>query len=111
MDMKVIPQLNVHQLKARLESADNKPLLLDVREAWEIRLCSLEGSLHIPMGQVPARLNELDPQREIVVLCHHGIRSNRVAFFLSHQGYSNVQNLAGGVNAWAREIDNTMSTY
>jgi rhodanese-related sulfurtransferase len=111
MDMSVIRQFDVHQLKARLESADDKPLLLDVREAWEFRLCALDGSVHIPMSQIPARLQELDTQREIVVVCHHGIRSNRVAHFLSHQGFRNVLNLAGGINAWAREIDKTMGTY
>ena len=111
MDMRIIPQLDVHQLKARLQSADDKPLLLDVREGWELKLCALQGALHIPMGQITARLNELDPQRAIVVVCHHGIRSNRVAQFLSHQGFHNVSNLVGGVNAWAREVDPTMKTY
>ena len=87
------------------------PLLLDVREPWEFRICSIQGSQLIPMGQIPASIKALDPERETVVICHHGIRSRQVAMFLEYQGFSKVINLAGGVDAWARDIARMMPTY
>ena len=81
--MESIQQINVSQLKSRLAQAGDRPLLLDVREAWEYNLCALPGSVHIPMGQIQARLNEIDRNREIVVVCHHGVRSNQVAHYLA----------------------------
>ena len=104
-------QLDVHQLKTRLGEPAEKPLLLDVREPWELRLCAIEGTLHIPMGQIPARLGELDPARETVVICHHGVRSYQVAYFLERKGFQNIYNLSGGIDAWAREIDPAMAKY
>ncbi len=103
--------LNVRQLKAGLDSQADRPQLLDVRELWEVRLCTLAGSLHIPMDQVPLRLGELDPLRRTVVICHHGIRSRHVAHFLELQGFADVWNLSGGIDTWAREIDHGMATY
>ncbi|MCB1790628.1 MAG: sulfurtransferase [Gammaproteobacteria bacterium] len=99
------------ELQAYLATTDSDPLLLDVREPWEFRICSIDGSQLIPMGQLPAALNALDPQRETVVICHHGIRSRQVAMFLDYQGFRSVINLAGGVDAWARDIDRQMATY
>ncbi len=104
-------QLNVRQLKAGLDSLPELPQLLDVRELWEVRLCALAGSLNIPMDQVAARLGELDRSRQTVVICHHGLRSHQVARFLECQGFGNVWNLGGGIDAWAREIDPGMATY
>ena len=109
--MGTVQQLQVRDLKARLDQPGNTPLLLDVREAWEMQRCALDGALHIPMGQIQARLDELDPEQEIVVVCHHGIRSNSVANYLARNGFTRLYNLAGGINAWAREIDKNMSTY
>ena len=63
------------------------------------------------MNQVQTRLHQLDQNREIIVVCHHGIRSSQVAHYLAHQGYSKLYNLAGGIDAWAREIDPNMRTY
>jgi rhodanese-related sulfurtransferase len=88
-----------------------KPLLLDVREPWEHQVCSIEGSELIPMRAVPAKMTELDREREIVCVCHHGGRSAHVGMFLERQGFANVYNLAGGVDAWARQVDKTMPTY
>jgi len=87
------------------------PVLLDVREAWERQLCTIAGSIHIPMGQIPARLHELDRNASIVCICHHGARSARVASFLEGNGYQQTINLTGGVDAWAREVDRSMATY
>ncbi len=94
-----------------MQESDEKPILLDVRETWEVRLCALEDSLHIPMSHIAARVSELDPERETIVICHHGVRSYQVAYFLEHQGFQNLCNLQGGIDAWAREIDPAMAKY
>jgi rhodanese-related sulfurtransferase len=99
------------ELKAYLESCEHRPLLLDVRQPWEYDVCNLEGSELIPMSQIQARVGELDPAKETVVICHHGIRSRAVARFLDQSGFSNVINLDGGVEQWAKTVDNTMATY
>ena len=104
-------ELNAAELHDYLASKKSDPLVLDVREPWEFRICLIEGSQLIPMGQLPAALKALDPQRETVVICHHGIRSRQVAMYLDYQGFSNVINLAGGVDAWARDVDRQMATY
>ena len=104
-------QMTVHELQELLTQPGEKPVLLDVREGWEINICALSGALHIPMGQIPARIEELSPEQEMVVVCHHGVRSLHVAHFLASRGFSKLYNLQGGVDAWAREIDPAMRTY
>ena len=104
-------EFSATQLRDYLAQNDSDPLLLDVREPWEFRVCQIQGSQLIPMGQIPASLNALDPQRETVVICHHGIRSRQVAMYLEYQGFAKVINLAGGVDAWARDVDRQMATY
>lgn len=106
-----LQQLTVRELKTRLEQPGDKPTLLDVRENWELNICVLPDTLHIPMGQITTRTGELDPNQETVVVCHHGIRSLRVANFLASRGFTKLYNLQGGVDAWAREIDPAMKTY
>lgn len=107
-------QLLPQQLASWLESSAEQqavPVVLDVREDWEAKICRLPDSLHIPMQQIPARLAELDPQRPIVCVCHHGMRSMQVASFLQHHGIREVYNLTGGIDAWAREVDASCATY
>lgn len=104
-------ELNAAKLHDYLATTTTNPLLLDVREPWEFRICQIEGSQLIPMGQLPATIKALDPTRETVVICHHGIRSRQVAMFLDYQGFSDVINLAGGVDAWAHDVDRKMPTY
>ena len=105
-------QISPAQLAQRLNDAQQPaPLLLDVREAWELEICRIEGSVAMPMGSVPARFPELDRDRETVVICHHGGRSWQVAMFLERQGFSNVANLSGGVAGWANEVDLNMPQY
>lgn len=87
------------------------PVLLDVREPWEIKLCSLPGAVQIPMRDLPARLTELNKDAEIVVVCHHGVRSYHAARYLETAGFGNVINLSGGVAAWADEVDPAMPRY
>ncbi len=100
----------VHELKQRLDQ-NNPPVLLDVREAWEIARCQLPGSTWIPMGQIMARMTELNKDVETVVICHHGIRSWQVAKYLEHEGFGDVINLSGGLDAWAKQIDPAMPIY
>jgi rhodanese-related sulfurtransferase len=104
-------EFSASQLQQHLATTDSEPLLLDVREAWEFRICHIDGSQLIPMGQLVNALNTLDPTRETVVICHHGIRSRQVARYLDYQGFENVINLNGGVAAWAQDVDRQMATY
>ena len=100
------------ELKQRLDSDAPPPLLLDVREPWEVERASLPDSHFIPVGELPARVAELNPEQETVVLCHHGIRSRSACLFLEqHMQFSHVLNLAGGIDAWARQIDPSIPTY
>jgi len=86
--------------------------LLDVREPWEYETAHMEGSRHIPMGEIPARFNqELDPEQHIVVVCHHGVRSMNVTAWLRQQGFDKVQSLRGGIDRWSREIDPSVPLY
>jgi rhodanese-related sulfurtransferase len=88
-----------------------KPQLLDVREPWEYQTARIEGSTLVPMGEVAARLDELDQDRELVAICHHGGRSLQVALFLEKNGFSKVHNLAGGVDAWSKSVDPSVPLY
>ena len=90
---------------------DAKPVVVDVREPHELAICALVEAKHIPMGQIPARLNELDKNAEIVVMCHHGMRSMQVANYLTRAGFAKVYNLIGGINAWANDVDPRMARY
>ena len=99
------------ELKEYLASAKHPPLLLDVREPWEYDVVHLPNSLLIPMAQVEKRQDELDRQRETVVICHHGIRSAKIAQVLENVGFRRVINLRGGLDAWAKEVDPKMPTY
>lgn len=84
--------------------------LLDVREDWEMSVASVSGVVHIPMGEVQARLSELDRNKEIVVICRSGRRSLEIARLLQQNGFQAV-NLAGGILAWSRDIDPSIPTY
>jgi rhodanese-related sulfurtransferase len=100
------------QLAAWLADAGReKPVLLDVREPWELEKARLAGARHIPMREVPGRLGELDPDQELVAFCHLGGRSQQVAMFLEKNGFSKVHNLAGGVDAWSRTVDPAVPVY
>ncbi|MDH3420592.1 MAG: rhodanese-like domain-containing protein [Gammaproteobacteria bacterium] len=85
--------------------------LLDVREPEELAIASLPGSLHIPMREIPGRLEQLDRDRPIVVMCHTGVRSRHVAGFLLANDFKHVYNLAGGIDAWSAEIDPALPRY
>jgi len=110
-------QLTGAELLLLREAADAgaEPLLLDVREPWEVALAAIRvdglATLHIPMGAVPGRLDELDPSRPVVCICHHGVRSAQVVAFLEREGLASVYNLAGGIDAWSQQIDATVPRY
>ncbi len=99
------------QLQTHLENCEIQPLLLDVRQPWELDVCKIENSVLIPMSQIPTKIDSLDAVREIVVICHHGIRSRSVGRYLEHAGFSNIINLSGGVDQWAKTVDKLMATY
>lgn len=80
------------------------PVLLDVREDWEVQTASLPGVLHIPMNDIPDALDALPRDRDIVCICHHGIRSYQVGRFLEHHGFSRIINLSGGMDAVSRTV-------
>jgi rhodanese-related sulfurtransferase len=91
---------------------DGNARLIDVREPWEFATAKIEGSVLIPMGDVPARAHqELDPDERLVVLCHHGARSLNVTVWLRNQGFENVQSMRGGIEAWAAEVDAAVPRY
>lgn len=104
-------ELNAQELKAHLETCDEQPLLLDVRQPWEYEVCKIDNSVLLPMSQITAEYKSLDFDRETVVICHHGIRSRRVGRYLEEAGFSNIINLSGGVAQWAKTVDDDMPTY
>lgn len=104
-----IPELTPAEYLARRERGDVLTLL-DVREAWELGMASVPGVLHIPMGEVAERLDELQREHEVVVMCRSGRRSLEVARYLQRNGFE-VSNLAGGILAWSRDVDATIPTY
>jgi rhodanese-related sulfurtransferase len=105
-----IVEIEPAALKVLLECAQ-PPLVLDVRENWERAAARLPGTVDIPMMEVPQRLAELPRDRQIVVMCHGGVRSLKVAHFLAQNGFSQLANLTGGIHAWACEVDPAIGTY
>jgi adenylyltransferase/sulfurtransferase len=103
-------EITPQELKARLDRGE--PLvLLDVRQDWETKLCRLGGAIHVPIEEIEYRTAELNPEDEIVVFCHQGIRSVAVSEYLRRLGFGKVRNLAGGLDLWARTVDPTMRRY
>ncbi len=105
-----LKQMRPAELASHLK-AGHTPVLLDVREEWEWNTCRLPNSLLIPLRELPTRIEELDKTAEIVVVCHHGVRSFHAAHYLKSLGFDHVINLSGGVAAWADEVDPAMPRY
>jgi len=101
--------ITVKELSEALKAA-NPPFLLDVREPDEFQFCNL-GGLLIPLGEITERLDEIPSHRDIVVLCHHGVRSGHASAFLRAQGFVNVRNISGGIDRWSVEIDSAIKRY
>ena len=103
-------QIRSEELKRRLESGETIQLL-DVREVWEHEIARLEGATLIPLGELPERVGELDPEAPLVVYCHHGMRSYQAVVWLRQAGYPLAQNLAGGIDHWSQVIDPMVVRY
>lgn len=107
----VLPaEISATQLKA-MHDAGRAFVLLDVRERDEWDVARIMWAKHVPMGEVPERLAELPVNANVVVMCHAGVRSDRVARYLRDRGFSSVANLAGGIDAWSRDVDANVPTY
>jgi len=108
----LIEQLPATALRAWLDDKSRSaPLILDVREPWEHDICHIADAQLLPMQEIPARWTELPKDRDIVVLCHHGMRGFQVAEYLHREGLTRVSNLSGGIAAWAEQVDPTMAHY
>ncbi len=105
-----VKEISVQELKRRLDAGD-KLQLIDVREPWEVAIARLPGSTHIPLGQLPARLGELQTDSDIIVMCKSGGRSRRATELLLTRGFERAANLTGGIEAWADEIEPDLPTY
>lgn len=95
----------------RLRDVAAKFTLLDCREPWEYQTAHIDGTMHIPMQEIPSRIQELHADDHVVVICHHGMRSMNVVGWLRQQGFEKAQSVAGGIDRWSREIDNKIPTY
>ena len=106
MDFAISPK----ELKKSLDNG-NKLVLVDVREEWEYSLAKVDGSILIPLGTLPQSLAQLNRESEIIAICHHGMRSADATNFLLQQGFQNVKNLVGGIDAWSTQVDGTVPRY
>ncbi len=102
--------ITVQELKQKLDRGE-KIILIDVREPWEYNTAKIEGAQLIPLGTLGAEFKKLDPNAEIVMHCHMGMRSMDATQFLLQQGFKNVKNLTGGINAWSQQIDPSVPRY
>lgn len=108
--MPQVPEIDVGELARRRDSGETLAIL-DVREDWERDICALEPAIAIPLNLLPDNIEKLPKDNVLVVLCHHGMRSMRAANWLRANGFDNVVNLAGGIDAWAQRIDRQMKVY
>jgi rhodanese-related sulfurtransferase len=108
--MAELGEIEPKELKRRLDRGDNI-VVLDVREPAEVEIAPFPRAMHLPMGDIPSRVAELDPDAEWVVICHHGIRSAQVAMYLARGGFGRVSNLSGGIEAWSLEVDPSVPRY
>jgi len=99
----MIEEISATDAAAALAAGDH--ILLDVREAMELEAAAVDGALHIPMGEIPARMEEIPRDRTVICMCHLGGRSMQVAAFLAAQGYEHVYNMTGGIEAWMLDVD------
>ena len=108
-------QITPSQIAEWARAQAQRPVLLDVREGWEVQTASARPAdldlVHMPMQTIPARLSELDRSRPIACLCHHGGRSALVTQFLNNQGFEQAVNIAGGIHAWSAEVDPSVPCY
>ncbi|HUO05190.1 MAG TPA: rhodanese-like domain-containing protein [Candidatus Binataceae bacterium] len=108
--MATVGEIDPTELKQRLDRGE-RVFILDVREPGEIAIAPFPGASHIPMNDIPSRIGELDPARETVVVCHHGVRSAQVARWLAGRGFERVLNLSGGIDLWSETADPSTPRY
>lgn len=106
----MVGEISASELKARRDRGE-RPLVIDVREPWEVATARIPDTIAMPMNEIPARIAELDASRETIVMCHTGGRSFRVGQYLEDRGFKNVLNLAGGIQAWSEDVDSSIPTY
>lgn len=99
------------EVERQLRTGTPSVILLDVREPFEREIAAIEPSVHIPMKDVPSRLDELPRDRPVVVYCHHGGRSAMIAAYLEGEGFHDVANLRGGIDAWSTDVDPKVRRY
>ncbi len=104
-------EISAAEAASLLAETPDTHVLLDVREAVELEIAALDNSLHIPMGEIPERIGELDRGKTIICLCKSGGRSAQVGHYLLGQGFTEVMNLAGGINAWSTDVDESVPLY
>lgn len=107
----MLQELDPRIVAQRLKQRPDSVFLLDVRESYERDLASIEPSIHIPMADVPSRLEEIPKDREVIVYCHSGARSMMVAGYLHASGFPSVANLSGGIDAWSVRVDPKVPRY
>lgn len=105
-----VEEITPPEVHAKRQRGDDF-VLLDCREPEELQIARIAGALHVPMGDIPSRLTSLDPDRELIVFCHHGKRSYSVAAFLRQQGFEHVKSLRGGIHAWSLQVDPRVPQY
>jgi rhodanese-related sulfurtransferase len=103
-------EISAREVKERLDKGE-KLLLVDVREPHEYELCHIEGAVLIPMGSIPANLQKLDTDEDVICFCHHGMRSLDVANWLRTRGVNSAKSMAGGIDRWSLEIDPSVPRY
>lgn len=106
----MIKEMTVEELKASVDAGE-QPVVIDVREGWELDISSLPFARHIPMGQIIDRLDELDPKIPLIIMCRSGGRSMQIARALESRGFGSVANLTGGILAWGERIDPSLRPY
>ena len=104
-------QLSPQQVLEFINSNENKPVLIDVREDFENEICAIEGAINIPLHKIPEAAEGLDPQQEYILICHHGMRSQRAGMIMASLGFEKLINLVGGIDAWACNIAPEMKRY
>src|SRR5690606_27966201 len=104
-------ELTVAEVKQRRDSAPDRTTIIDVREPYELEICQIEDAEHIPMRRIPESVDSLPRDKHLLILCHSGGRSRRVTEFLRARGFKAVSNIAGGIDAWAEEIEPGMRRY
>ena len=104
-------EIPIDLVKTKMDAGDGDFVLLDCREPAELQIASIDGATHVPMGEIPSRVESMDREKETVVFCHHGQRSLNVAAYLEEQGFTRVRSMAGGIDAWSCSIDPSVPRY